>query len=394
MEALNAQAGSIFLLDEEKKELSLEIMKNPSKSSFVGIKQKLGEGVAGIVASNKLPFLVKDVRKEKQFPFKNNNYRTHSFISIPLILKNKVIGVVNITERASGKPFNSEDVNLLVNMWENFTTFMESFHHKIQELKKQIEISDKLSSLGKIAGGLIHELSNPLDGVIRYINLSLQYLEENSVIIEYLKEAKEGLTRITKIIRSLLGFTYSSSSSLHKQIGINEALEDAIFMLKPQIISNNIEVKKNFAENLPWIEDKGLKLVFTNLLKNACDALSPTGGIIEVSTERKDGIIEIRVKDNGEGISEDIRERIFEPFFTTKEMGKGSGLGLAICYSIIQRYKGKISVDGEEGKGATFIVQLPLNNNFLPKDELSDSFCSSRQKYKDNNISLPVKVEN
>lgn len=219
---------------------------------------------------------------------------------------------------------------------------------------------EKFASLGKLVSGIAHELNNPLDGVIRYTNLALESLPEESIACEYLLNAKKGLNRMANIMRSLLDFSSSLSPVFDRSIDVNQAIEESLMMLGHHILSHNIKVVKQFNARLPLVPDKGLKLVFTNIIKNACGVM-PKEGILKISTGTRDGFIEIKFTDTGQGVPKEIRDRIFEPFFTTKEMGKGSGLGLAICDDIIQRHKGKIFLEDTQDKGATFTIQLPVN---------------------------------
>ena len=370
MDALKASSGSIFLLDDNYKELVLKVAINPEKRPLEGIREKLNEGISGRVAFQREALLVEDIRKDSRFRNKPrfDHYQTNSFLSVPLTSNDKVIGVINITEHFSGQPYQPEDLKYLLNICSYLDLAIyglrkseELKNAQLRELKRELEISDKLSSLGRFAAGLIHELNNPLDGIIRYTNLCLDYSDENTVIREYLLEAKKGLNRITKIVRSLLDFAQTSSPSFNKPIDVNKSIEDCLFMMGQHISANKIEVVKQFAPDLPVVQDKGLKLAFNNLIINACDAIGAKGGKIQITTRLQNGFVEVKFTDSGPGIPEEIQDRIFEPFFTTKEMGKGAGLGLAICHDIVRRYKGNIFVDSKKGQEATFIIQLPNN---------------------------------
>lgn len=217
------------------------------------------------------------------------------------------------------------------------------------------------SLLGKFIGAVIHEINSPLDGVIRYLNLALARTEDNRATREYLKEAKLGLTNITKIIRSYLEFFWDVSLR-QNQIDVNQLIEEGLTMFEYYILSYNIELKRFLAPCLPRLPNFGLKLVFNNIIKNACESMK-NGGTLSIYTTIDNGTLEIRFEDTGEGVSLDSREKIFEPFFTTKIKGEGSGLGLAISKEIIQSYKGIIFAESNNGKGATFIIRLPINNN-------------------------------
>lgn len=375
MDLLKSTSGSIFLLDDNGQELILKIAHNGKGKSLEGIRQKVGEGISGLVASTREPLLVKDIRRDDRLQTRRRyySYQTHSFLSVPLMVRDELLGVINIGEKLSRKPFTSDDLQLLTTLSRFFAftiaTFKDSYEQKKKEeavsflqakgLSTQ-EITEKFASLGKLVAGIAHELNNPLDGAIRYTNLSLDCVDEEGIVREYLLEAKKGMVRMTKIIRSLLDLAHQSSP-VSTSVDINKTIDDSLLIISPYIISHNIEVHKYYGENLPLIRDNGLKLVFANILKNACDAM-PNKGNITITTALVKGSVEIKIADTGCGILEHIKERIFEPFFTTKEMGKGSGLGLAICYEIIQRYKGTITVESTEGKGgAIFTVQLPLS---------------------------------
>jgi signal transduction histidine kinase len=361
MNLLESTAGSIFLFDNNKQELILKVACSSGNRRLDGIRQRLGEGISGMVAAEREPLLVKDIRKDSRFQNRQrfNHYRTNSFLSVPIMSDDKLVGVININDKASGKSFTLKDLRS-VSLICNYIAprLCEDIQKPGDEEQDRLK---KFASIGKLVSGMAHELNNPLDGIIRFVNLSLECMDEEGIVREYLLNAKKGLNRIVNIIRALLDFAQSSSAVFNRPIDINKAIEDSLFIMSPYIQSNNIEVIRQFAQNLPEVCDNGLKLVFNNIIKNACDAIQE-GGILKVWTGMRSGFIEIKFSDTGPGIPEEIRDKIFEPFFTTREMGKGSGLGLAICYDIIhERYKGKIFLEEGNKKGATFIIQLPVN---------------------------------
>ncbi len=370
LEILESKSGSIFLFDDSRNELVLKAIDgNGIERSLIGLRQSLDKGIAGFVASQRKPLLVADITKHhlhNQQRFKH--YDTNSFLSAPLVAEDRLIGVININQKSLQQPFTPQDLKLLsaVSDYIAMTIYNSEAVKGLKEtLKPQGNGAEdsitKFASLGKLASGIAHELNNPLDGVIRYINLSLGCLAEEGIVREYLLESKKGLNRMVKIIRSLLDFTHSHSLS-PKSLDINKVINDSLDMIRHHIVSNDIKVEKELGSNLPFIEDRGLKLVFTNLLKNSCEVL-PRGGKIKITSTSNNSFVEMRFSDNGPGVPTEVRDRIFEPFFTTKEMGKGSGLGLAICCSIIQRYGGRIVLEKKNEKGATFIIRLPIKDN-------------------------------
>ena len=226
------------------------------------------------------------------------------------------------------------------------------------EMRRQLTLSERLAFIGTLVAGVAHEINNPLDGAMRYTNLALKTLPGEEPARDYLLKAGEGLSRMAKIVASLLEFAGQTPRPL-EPTNVNDAVEDALLFLEHKAQASNIEVVSQLNPELPTILDGELYQVFTNLIKNAIDAM-PGGGRLTVSTDYSDNYIEVRISDTGCGINPEIRDRIFDPFFTTKEVGAGTGLGLTISYGIVEKYNGTIAVSSDVGVGTTFTVRLPI----------------------------------
>lgn len=375
MKAAGAMSGSIFLFDKDQNELVLAIAKNSNHINLEGSRKKLGEGISGKVALERRPLLVKDIENEIFYydTPKYDHYQSKSFLSIPLEYSGDLIGVVNITDKSTGIPFNDEDLLRVLNISKylgisiaSLNNFLEkqkllvnSLTREIETLKDSMNQSKKFSSLGKLVGNFVHEINNPLDGIIRYINLTLNCLDDKEVAKKYLSETKEGLSRITVLVRSLLDFCWSLTPQKRK-IDINRSIEEVLYLFKNNTMLHNIVTDKKFALNLPKVVDSGLKIVFTNIIKNAYHSMKEKGGVLTIETSLKKNYLEFRFSDTGIGIPANIQGKIFDPFFTTKRMGEGTGLGLAITKEIIENYNGKVELISKENEGATFIIQIPF----------------------------------
>jgi len=211
---------------------------------------------------------------------------------------------------------------------------------------------------------IAHEINNPLDAVMRYVNLAFNCLEDEGVSksIEYLHEAKMGLRRIVKIMKDLSCLSQCLSHSA-VEIDINREIEEACCMQDEYIKTRNIVVENYLGFPLPRVPDFGLRIVFNNIIKNACDAMESGGTLVITSERDKEGrVAKIGFIDTGRGISREIVDKIFDPFFTTKKNNEGSGLGLAISQEIVQKYQGTMSVSSEGGKGATFSITIPITS--------------------------------
>src|SRR3989338_8390110 len=225
MDLFGANRGSIFLLNEDGKELVLKIAQGMEMVEQEKMVKRMGEGVVGIVAQIKQPLFVEDISKDSRFHGHKPQgcYHTPSFICAPLMVKDKLIGVINIADKESKKRFSKHELQLLdflstqialnykrIQLYQKFKSIVKESRTLKDELgktsqetsylKKQIVLQEKLASLGKLAGGIAHEFNNPLDGVKRYTNLSLEHLKDNDVVYGYLLEIKNGLNRMANIV--------------------------------------------------------------------------------------------------------------------------------------------------------------------------------------------------
>ncbi len=228
-------------------------------------------------------------------------------------------------------------------------------------LEKRLVVSERLAAVGKLAARVAHELNNPLDGILRYLNLALRATEVGAPekVAGYLTQARGGLLRMAEIIRQLVEFSRSAHTAFG-DAGINTIVEEAIKVLSEQAVQKKVAIACTLSQEVPSIGGTSLFQVFCNLIKNAIDAM-PDGGTLGVSTQIVDREVVIRFEDSGVGLPPET-DRLFEPFFTTKEPGKGTGLGLAICKDLIEKQGGRITAENHPAGGAVFTVRLPLGN--------------------------------
>jgi two-component system NtrC family sensor kinase len=251
------------------------------------------------------------------------------------------------------------------------------FSRDLREIRKlEREISDqarilhqdKMMSLGRLAASVIHEINNPLSGILNYLRLMNRILRQGPLAEDrrekfqrYLDLVENETNRCSQIVSSLLGFSRVSPPAFGR-VRIEELLERCILLSRHKLELSNIRLESNLPPNLPPIEGdfNQLQQCIINLIFNAIDAM-PDGGTLTLDSryDKDRGAVIVMVKDAGGGISPQDLPRIFEPFFTTKNEGYGVGLGLSTVYGIIERHKGSIKVESEPGKGAAFLIELP-----------------------------------
>ncbi|MBN1223086.1 MAG: cache domain-containing protein [Candidatus Aminicenantes bacterium] len=232
---------------------------------------------------------------------------------------------------------------------------------EIKKMQASLMQSEKLASLGKLAAGIAHEINNPLGGILIYSSLLLEDVEKENPEYANLEKIVKETTRCKRIVKGLLEFARPKDPEM-SETDVNETLDSSLSLLKSQAIFQNVEIRKYYSSLPHIIADKSqLQQVFINIILNAVDAMDGNGVLTLKSFPSDRGrFINIAIADTGHGIREEDKSRLFEPFFSTKEVGVGTGLGLSISYSIIHMHRGTIEVESELGKGATFIVKLPL----------------------------------
>ncbi|MBW1967922.1 MAG: PAS domain-containing protein [Deltaproteobacteria bacterium] len=258
---------------------------------------------------------------------------------------------------------------------------VEERTRQLKETHDKLLHQDKMSSLGKLSASVVHEINNPIAGILNLTMLIKRILEEGSVEQEnnlekfhyYLDLMETETRRISRIVTNLL--TFSRESNLEfKNVDINRLIEKTLFLNANLLKLNGVKVEKHLYPDLPEIigsEDQ-LQQVFMNIISNAAETIEATGsGVLSIETRHlpKSGKIAAIFKDTGIVIPKENVSKIFEPFFTTKKEGKGVGLGLSVAYGIVRDHGGTIYVEPEEGKGNSFTVKLPLKQTFVTLDQ-------------------------
>lgn len=231
---------------------------------------------------------------------------------------------------------------------------------------REMQHAHKLSSIGRLAAGVAHEINNPLSVINEKIGLMKDLYEFRpdlpnirDVFLNNLSAVQNAVTRCSSITHRLLGFARRMDVEI-EELDVNEVLEEVVGLLEREAKFRSIHLEKGLSQDLRRISsDKGqLQQVFLNLLNNAFAAVDD-GGTISVQTSNGHfGTVVVAVSDNGCGMSEPTMRQVFEPFFTTKK-GQGTGLGLSITHGIVKRLGGDIQVKSEVDKGTTFTIYLP-----------------------------------
>lgn len=328
----------------------------------------------------------------------------------------KPINVIEFTARMRAAVKARKNVLMLRNMFnktaEQYNELQQA-NRSMKSMQEQLIQQEKLASLGEMAAGVAHEINNPIGFVSSnletlgkyltkikeilalYRNFSLmagaetvgrqellqakQRLEETEEkqkmdmiladIGPIIEESKDGVSRVTKIVRSLRNFARTGLEDEMAMSDLNQIIEEALLIVRNEVkYAANVEKKLGIIPNI--LCDKGqIGQVLVNIFVNAAQAIKSQKrnelGTIFVETCTDDIYVVGKITDDGPGIPPEYVGRIFDPFFTTKEVGGGTGLGLSIAYGIIKKHGGELLAESEAGKGASFTIKIPYRDKAL-----------------------------
>lgn len=228
-------------------------------------------------------------------------------------------------------------------------------------LQESLARADKLAALGKLAGGVAHEINSPLAGIMAFAQMALREMSEDDPHLDDMREIEAAAQKCKIIVEGLLGFARQDTSEATDIYDLLDCIHGTLRLAKAIIRKEKIQLTLTLPQTPIFVEgSKGrMSQVILNLITNAIYAMRDGGGELEISLKELESSLELKVRDTGFGISKDHIGKIFDPFFTTKPVGEGTGLGLAISYSIVTQHRGKISVESIEGIGTTFTIELP-----------------------------------
>jgi hypothetical protein len=229
-------------------------------------------------------------------------------------------------------------------------------------LEEQLQISDKMASIGLLAAGVAHEVNTPLTGISSYTQMLLERANPDDPDTKLLEKIERQTFRAAKIVNGLLTLARGGQAPTeHAPTDINGVINDVLALLEHQLKAVNIQMRRDLSPAPPVVMGMEHKLqqVFLNLFINARDAM-PRGGWLSITTRTRGDEAVIEVGDTGAGIQAEHLARIYDPFFTTKSLGEGTGLGLSITYGIVHEHDGTITCDSRVGEGTRFTVTLPL----------------------------------
>jgi two-component system NtrC family sensor kinase len=229
-----------------------------------------------------------------------------------------------------------------------------------REVSRRLFHAEKMSAVGQLAGGVAHEINNPLGGILAFAQLMSRDAHRGAEDQESLRLITDAAVRAKKIVESLLRFSRRPREEEKGAVVLSQVVDDALFLLQSQLKEGRLELVREYEEAVALANANQIQQIVVNLVVNAVQALAGNGRITVATGPAGPGRVRLLVADSGPGIKPEVARRIFEPFFTTKPEGQGTGLGLSICYQIAEEHGGSIRLEPGPDQGACFVLELPV----------------------------------
>ena len=302
-----------------------------------------------------------------------------SVFVIPLVLGERMLGVINLGKRSTLKRYSAYDLQFLLRIKNESTIALsnsllygrveEEVHLRTQELvliQKQLIQAEKLATVGTLAGGVAHEINNPLTAILTNVQMllasgAITCSAEDKESLELIEDATK---RCRTIVQKLMTYARKPlETALLSRVNLPDVLTSVLSFIGYQLEQDNIKISTGAGEDSYVVvgNPNEMEQVFTNIILNARDAIRRVkkGGTVAVSFSKAGDWVRVEIADEGAGIPKEIASKVFDPFFTTKDVGRGVGLGLSICQSIVEKHGGTVNFWSETGKGTTFSINLP-----------------------------------
>ncbi len=382
VDELEVNRASLMALEENTRELRIVASRGISDEVVQSVRVKLGEGIAGWVAQKGRPILVKDVKSDPRLKEKINPKLSSSFISSPIVLsipiklQEKVLGVINVTNKRSGTAFDDDDMAFLYGLAGQAAVAIEGARHfealqqayeNLKTAQDQVVASERLKALGQMASGVAHDFNNILNGILEQTQLLLNRSDHPDLDRKAMHMELQVVERLAlegaKAVRRIQDFTGIRQDRPTEPMDLNRVVRETVEMTRPRWIDEcqpkgvRIEAHLELGE-LPLTkgDPNEFSQVVSSFIFNAVEAM-PQGGDLTLRTFRAGDRICLEVADTGIGMTRETQSQIFEPFYTTK--GPGRGFGLSTAAGLMKRYQGEITCKSEPGSGATFRLSLP-----------------------------------
>ncbi|HLF17539.1 MAG TPA: ATP-binding protein [Candidatus Omnitrophota bacterium] len=379
LDVLKADRSFILLIDETTGEMFPQYVHNRE-----GLGEKTDVAFSRTIANHVLntgeSILTSDAKGDNRFMEAQSviHHGIRSTLCVPLKAKGQILGIIHVDTKDRILGFAKEDLELLTAICnqasiaiENAKLFdnLRKANKELFDQQNQLVEAAKLSALGLLASGMVHEINNPLHGISMCNEMTEELLQKGKLeeadvkqCLEYEVLVKDKVKHCQNIVKNLLAFARRKEVEM-LPTNVNKSVDAALIIAQFHMSKTKVHISKRLKEDLPKVKADASQLqqVYLNMIINAMDAMEVKGGSLDITSCASEGKwVDVLFKDTGHGIPKDKFVEIFKPLYTTKPEGKGTGLGLAISKDIVDKHQGQILVDSAVGVGTTFTIRLPI----------------------------------
>ena len=395
--AHDADSANILLFDEEKSVLRPVALAGMGSNDLRHRDYRMGEGIVGKVLQDRTSLIIEDVSSSDIVADPNLREKgIFSVVACPLIIQDRILGVMTLIFKSERRAEGFE-LGVTELMAESIAQVLERARLLETERKQAADLAEaneanvgmmrelelaqqrnlqsaKMAAVGQLAGGVAHEINNPLASILGFAQLGKQKLlndmdklpedHELTYIERYLGYIDNEARRCGRIVSKMLSYTQSPEQQM-VTTDINELLEQAIQTNINSMATAGVKPILDLADDLPSVQGHPASLTqaFSNVISNAVAAM-PEGGTLKILSHLVEGradsssSLEVRFQDSGHGMDANTVSKVFDPFFTTAEPGMGTGLGMYMCYQIVQQHEGDIEITSSEFEGTLVTIRF------------------------------------
>lgn len=378
LDVFGADAGSVLLANAATRQLVFRYVVGETAASLQGTGIFWDEGIAGAVFTSGKPEVISMVQQDARHYSAMDEltgFQSRDMIVVPLMRhRGNPIGIIEVINK-SKRPVDRDDLDTLVVISAIAAAAIEQSNASEALRVKDIQLrqAQKMEAVGRLAGGVAHDLNNLLTVMRGYTGLIVMGAEHSAPVRAHTEEVLKAADRVAGLTSQLLAFSRKQVLEF-RIVSLGEIVANVEKLLR-RLMGENIKLVTNAKENLGWVKvDPGqMEQVLINLAVNARDAM-PQGGTLSIGITHREldetftcrhpdfqpgTYCVLRVTDSGCGMNRETLSKLFEPFFTTQEPGKGTGLGLSTVHGVVKQSQGHILVSSEPGIGTTFNIYLP-----------------------------------
>jgi signal transduction histidine kinase len=360
---MNARLCSLMLLSDDGEELVLKAWDGASKAYIKKPNLQVNESLVGVVVKRQRPLAILDVQDNQRYQHTELARREHlvSLLSVPLVFQGKSLGVLSVYTDQIHR-FSNPEIRLLTAMagLSAVAIAKSKVLERVVQMEEDLRASERLSALGWLAAEIAHEIRNPLTVVQMLFHSMLEELRLEGGLAKDATLIETKMKQMNRILEQVLTFARSSEPSM-EIIEAGDLIDDVALLIRHTVAERHIDLKKQIEPGLKMQGDRAqLEQAILNLVLNACQAMS-NGGTLTMSARSllvgKRQVVQIEIKDTGEGMSKERQEELFQPFLSHKK--GGTGLGLALVHKTVQSHQGEIKCKSKLKHGTAFQMIFP-----------------------------------